>query len=158
MVADEVLSRSQGTEVDPELPRTLHVVIVTGDRAVYDGRADRVIAPAPMGQITLLPRHAAMLAALEPGELVVRFRDDEQVMAIGGGFVEIRDDEVIVLADSAERAEEIDVARAEAARQRAIAAMKRYGERPEGVAASQALRRSRARLKVARRIGGGRRV
>jgi F-type H+-transporting ATPase subunit epsilon len=65
---------------------------------------------------------------------------------------------VIVLADSAERAEEIDVARAEAARQRAQEAMRRYGERPEGVAARQALRRSRARLRAARRALSRRRM
>ena len=142
---------AQAEAHEADVVRELHVVVVTGDRAVYDGRADRVTALVARGQITLLPRHAAMLAALEPGEVVVRHRGREQVLAIGGGFLEIRDDEVIILADTAERAEEIDIARAEAARRRAEVAMRRFGERPEGIVASQSLRRSRARLRVARR-------
>lgn len=127
----------------------LHVVIVTGDKAVYDGMADRVIAPASKGQISVLCHHAPLLAALEPGELIVRLGENEEDFAIGGGFIEVRDDQVIVLADTVERAEEIDVARAEAARRRAQRLIRMYRDRPESVTAAQALRRSRARLQVA---------
>lgn len=133
-----------------EIPR-LRVVIVTGDHAVYDGVADRVIAPCVTGQIGILAHHAPLLASLEPGELVVGTGQQEERYAVGGGFVEVRDDQVIVLADTAEAAEEIDVARAEAARRRARALVRTQRGRPESVAARQALRRSRARLKVARR-------
>jgi F-type H+-transporting ATPase subunit epsilon len=142
-------------EQPPEERIHLHLVVVTGDRIVYDDRAERVILPAWNGQITILPHHAALLAALEPGELVVRSGPREEVLVIGGGFVEVSDDRVTVLADSAERAEEIDVARAEAARRRAELAMRRYRGRPEYAAAHDALRRSRARLRVARRLGHG---
>jgi len=131
----------------------LHVVIVTGDRAVYDGMAERVIAQAIGGQVSILPNHAPMLALLEPGELIVR-NDVESNFAIGGGLIEILDNEVIVLADTAERADEIDVARAEAARRRARMLMKTYRGRPEYASAYQALRRSRARLRVAQRTRG----
>ena len=131
----------------------LHVVIVTGDRPVYDGLAERVIAPATRGQITILAHHAPLLAALEPGELIVRGQQHDESLAVGAGFVEVRDDQVTILVDTAERAEEIDVARAEAARRRARALMERYRGRPEYAAAWQALRRSRARLKVARGMG-----
>jgi len=130
----------------------LHVVIATGDRLVYDGDAECVIAPAFNGQISVLVHHAPLLAVLEPGELVVRLADQAQSFAVGGGFIEVRDNQVIILADTAERAEEIDVARAEAARLRASALMKQYRGRPEYAAALQALRRSRARLKVARSL------
>jgi F-type H+-transporting ATPase subunit epsilon len=138
------------------LERRLHVVIVTGDQTVYDGNADCVLAPGVNGQIGVLAHHAPLLAALEAGELVVRAGQDEESFAVGGGFIEVRDNEVIVLADTAERAAEIDVARAEAARQKASLLVKQYRERPESVSAWQALRRSRARLKVAgRRAGRG---
>ena len=128
----------------------LHVVIVTGDRALYDGMADKVIAPSVNGQVTILPHHVAFLARLDPGRMVVGRKDETQDYAIGGGFLEVRDNQVTVLADTAERGEEIDIARAEAARRRASILVKRYRGRPEYVAAYQALRRSRARLKVAR--------
>lgn len=137
---------------DAAHPHHLRVTIVTGDRVVYDGLADRVIAPAINGQISVLPRHAPLLATLEPGEMVVRLGDYIEAMAVGGGFIEVLDDQVTVLADTAERAEEIDTARAEAARQRARALMRMYRDRPEYAAAYQAMRRSRARLKVASRM------
>ena len=142
--------RAQGSK-ERQKPARLHVVIVTGDRALYDDAADRVTLPAVDGQITILRHHAALLAGLEPGELVVATGERAESFAVGGGFVEVRDNEVIVLADTAERAEEIDVARAEAARQRATMLMRQYRARPEFDTAWQALRRSRARLKVARR-------
>ncbi len=129
----------------------LHVIIVTGDQVVYDNRANRVVAPAVAGQVCILVHHAPMLAGLEPGELVVKAGEEEETYAVGGGFIEVRDDQVTVLADTVERAEEIDVARAEAARRRARLLVARYGDRPESALAWQALRRSRARLKVARR-------
>jgi F-type H+-transporting ATPase subunit epsilon len=150
---------SEEEEAPP--PRTLRVTIVTGDRLVYEGEARRVVAPAVNGQIAILPGHLTLLAALEPGEMIVRRSEEEGGadaagdgpvaidLAIGGGFLEVRDDEVIVLADSAERAEEIDVARAEEARRRALEAMRQYRGTPEYAAAARALSRSRARLKVA---------
>ncbi len=147
---------AQGVEGSPgeaPAPRLLQVTVVTGDRPVYQGEASRVVAPSTYGQIAILPGHMALLAALEPGEVIVRRGEDEPEvdMAIGGGFIEVREDEVIILADSAERAEEIDVDRAEAARQRAEQAMRRYRGTPEYAAAARALSRSTARLKVAQR-------
>ena len=145
---------SEGEEAPPL--RMLRVTIVTGDRLVYQGVARRVVAPAVNGQIAILPGHLTLLAALEPGEMIVRRGDEEEGaaidLAIGGGFLEVRDDEVIVLVDSAERAEEIDVARAEEARLRALEAMRQYRGTPEYAAAARALSRSRARLKVARHV------
>ncbi len=150
----------EGDEARP-LP-TLRVTIVTGDRLVYQGEARRVVAPAVNGQIAILPGHLTLLTALEPGEMIVRREQDSEGaagdgpvaidLAIGGGFLEVRDDEVIVLVDSAERAEEIDVARAEEARLRALEAMRQYRGTPEYAAAARALSRSRARLKVARHV------
>lgn len=125
--------------------------IVTAERTVYSDEVDMVIAPGIEGELGILPRHAPLLTALQVGELRIKKRGREELFAIGGGFMEVRPDHVIVLADTAEYAEEIDVERAEAARQRAetLLAEGVPPDRRPGVEA--ALRRSRVRLKVARR-------
>lgn len=128
----------------------LHVVIVTTDHAVFDGMADKVIAPSVNGQVTILPHHIALLARLESGKMVIGRQDETQDYAIGGGFLEVCDNQVTILADTAERGEEIDIARAETARQRASLLVKRYQGQPEYAAVYQALRRSRTRIKVGR--------
>jgi len=125
--------------------------IVTAERQVYSGDVDFVSAPGVMGTLGILPKHAPLLTALEAGELRFKQGDEEGIFAISGGFMEVRPDQVIVLADTAERAEEIDLVRAEAARQRAEGLLR---ERPPGVdmtAIEGALRRSRIRLKVGKR-------
>jgi F-type H+-transporting ATPase subunit epsilon len=128
----------------------LRVAIVTGDRVVYDGPADVLTVEGVRGVISILLHHAPMLTMLEPGELVVRWGDEQLSLAVGGGFLEVVDDTATVLADSAERPEEIDITAAEEARRRAEALMRRYRSRPEGAATALALRRSRVRLRIAR--------
>jgi F-type H+-transporting ATPase subunit epsilon len=88
---------------------------------------------------------------LEAGELCLRMGGQETFMVVSGGFLEVIDDKVIVLADTAERADDIDAARAEAAKKRAQEQMRRPLTGPELVAAEAALRRSLARLKVSER-------
>ncbi len=100
-----------------------------------------------MGQFTVLPHHAALMTMLEPGELCLRVGGQETFMAISGGFLEVLDEKVIVLADAAERADDIDSARAEAAMKRAQEQMKRPLNVAEMAAAEAALRRSLARLR-----------
>ncbi len=131
---------------------TLRVTIVTDDRVVYDGLAESVSAPATLGMVTILPLHVCFITTLEPGELTVRWQGEASYYAISGGFLEVRDNEVTILGDTVERAEEIDVARAEAARQRAEVLVHTARGRPEYLAGLQALRRSRARLRVAQRV------
>jgi F-type H+-transporting ATPase subunit epsilon len=124
--------------------------IVTAECLVYSDDVDFVSAPGVMGTLGILPKHASLLTALETGELRFKKGGEEESFAISGGFMEVRPDQVIVLADTAERAEEIDLERAEAARQRAEELLR---ERPPGVdmaAIEGALRRSRIRLKVGR--------
>ena len=75
-----------------------------------------MLADTVEGQIGVLPRHAPMLTILVPGTVRLRRGDEEEILAVGGGFLEVSENKVVVLADSAERAEEIDVARAEEAR------------------------------------------
>jgi F-type H+-transporting ATPase subunit epsilon len=97
----------------------VRVDIVTAERVVYSEDVDIVVAPGSVGQLGILPHHAPLMTTLQPGELLIRKGGEEYSMAISGGFLEVRPDRVIVLADSAERADEIDLARAETAKERA---------------------------------------
>ena len=125
--------------------------VVTVEKLVYSDDVDEVIAPGTEGELGILPHHAPLITMLEPGALIIKAGGQDIELALSGGYMEVRFDRVIVLADAAERAEEIDVSRAEAARLRA---QKTMAEAPAGegsLAAEAALKRSLARLKVAQR-------
>jgi F-type H+-transporting ATPase subunit epsilon len=136
----------------------LRLDIVTAERLVYSEDVDMVIAPGIEGELGILPRHAPLLTALTYGELRARRGGEEESFAIGGGFMEVQPNQVTVLADTAERAEEIDLERAEAARRRAEERVRdRAQEDVDFARAEAALRRSVTRIKVAearRRRGG----
>ena len=132
----------------------LKLEIVTQERRVYSADdVEMVVAPGTEGEMGILPHHAPLITALQEGIMrVKRASGDEEVLAIHGGFMEVLPDKVTVLADTAERAEEIDVARAEAARQRAEELMQQHREdKTDYARAEAALRRSSLRLKVASR-------
>jgi F-type H+-transporting ATPase subunit epsilon len=130
---------------------TIKLDIVSVERMVFSGDVDIVIAPGREGQLGILPKHAPLMTILKAGELIARQGNEEYVLAISGGFLEVRPDRVIVLADAAERAEEIDIARAEAARKRAQEQLAHPASRSELVMAEAALRRAIARIEVADR-------
>jgi F-type H+-transporting ATPase subunit epsilon len=131
----------------------LKLDIVTAERIVYSEEIDAIVAPGAEGQLGILPHHAPLMTILQSGELVVRRGGEEDVMAISGGFLEVRPDRVIILADSAERAEEIDMERAEAAKKRAEERLAERGRIDIDEARVQAsLRRAIARLSVAERV------
>ncbi len=125
--------------------------IVTAERVVYSEEVDIVIAPGIEGQLGILPHHTPLMTTLQPGELRVRKSGEEFSMAISGGFLEVRPDRVIVLADAAERAEEIDLARAEEAKRRAQERLAQRTPEVNMAQAEAALRRALTRLKVAER-------
>jgi F-type H+-transporting ATPase subunit epsilon len=130
--------------------------IITGERIVYqDTDVDMVVAPGAEGALGILPQHAPLVSTLQPGELRVKKGANEVGLAVSGGFLEVTGDRVLVLADAAERAEEIDIARAEQARQRAQEQLATRAHEVDLVAAEAALRRSLVRLRVARRRQGG---
>jgi len=130
---------------------TIKCDIVTVERLVYSDEVDMVVAPGTMGTLGILPKHAPLITALEAGELRLKKGEEEERFAVGGGYMEVRPDRVIVMADTAERAEEIDEARAEAARQRAEQLLKERPPDMDRAAIEGALRRSRVRLRVARK-------
>ena len=127
--------------------------VVTAERIVFQDAEDTVWAPGIEGQLGILPAHAPLITALTYGELVIhRESEEDEFIAIGGGFMEVGPDHVTILADSAERAEEIDEEQAEEARLRAEETMEqKYREDVDLARAEAALRRSMIRLKVARR-------
>ena len=123
--------------------------IVSAERVVFSGDVDVVVAPGVEGQLGILPHHTPLMTTLQAGELRTRKGGEEFSLAISGGFLEVRPDRVIVLADAAERAEEIDVARAEEAKRRAQERLSdRHAAGLDTARTEAALRRSLARLKV----------
>jgi F-type H+-transporting ATPase subunit epsilon len=129
----------------------IKIDIVTAEKLVYSDQVDMVIAPGIEGELGILPHHTPLMTLLKPGELRVKKGNEELVLAVSGGFSEVRPDHIIVLADAAERAEEIDVARAEAARKRAQERLQQGGVEVDKARAEASLRRAIARLDVAER-------
>jgi len=134
----------------------LNVEIVTGERVVFsDTDVDMVVAPGADGQLGVLPQHAPLITLLDAGELRIKKGNSEQSLIVFGGFMEVTPEKVIVLADTAERVEELDLARAEEARRRAEQAVADRGETVELEDALGALRRANLRLRVGQRRGTG---
>lgn len=136
----------------------LHLKIVTAEREVLNQDVDMVIAPGGDGELGILPRHIPIITTLKPGELHVRRTEDNQIFAVTGGFMEVRhegdrDSAVTILADAAERAEEIDLARAEAARQRAEQLLAENAASVDAATAQAALLRAITRIRVAETHG-----
>ncbi len=127
----------------------LQVDIVTVEGRTFQGEADFVRLPGAEGELGILPHHIALLTPLRPGEVVVRNRSQDQFFFVAGGFLEVRPDQVTVLADSAERAEDIDEARAQEARRRAEQLLEQRLTEVDQAQASAALARAEARLRVA---------
>ena len=128
----------------------IHLEIVTAERVVYSEDVSVVVAPGIIGDLGVLPSHAALLTTLRPGQLRVVKDGEESYLAVSGGFLEVLGNRVTVLADTAEQAEEIDVERAEAALNRA---QEQLASAPSDLDLQQALasmRRSRARLAAGR--------
>jgi len=128
---------------------TLRLEIVTAEGTVFADDVNEVVAWGMEGQLGILPHHAPLMTMLQPGDLLIRKDNEEHYLAISGGFLEVRPDKVIVLADACERAEEIDMERAEAARRRAEEILKTRPPEVDTAAAEAALRRSLARIKAA---------
>jgi F-type H+-transporting ATPase subunit epsilon len=128
----------------------LRLKVVSQHEQLFSGEVDIVLAPGVDGQLGILPNHAPLITQLAIGELRTRVGDEEYAFAVHGGFMHVLPDEVIVLADLAERVDEIDIERAEAARQRALEMLHKSPPPEERRLTEMALRRSRVRLRLAR--------
>lgn len=103
---------------------TIHFKIATPEKVVYENDILQISIPTTTGEITILPNHSPLVSVIQAGELRIRDNNGEQIIAVAGGFLEVRaNNEVIILADNAERAEQIDIDRAEEARKRALEQM-----------------------------------
>ena len=139
---------------------TIKLEIVTPERQVFSDDVDVVVAPGIEGELGILPHHTPLMTALKTGELRARKGSEEFLLCIAGGFMEVRQERVIILADTCERAEDIDLARAQEARRRAEQRMsEKYEPGFDAAESEAALHRAMARLAIAekskhRRKGG----
>jgi F-type H+-transporting ATPase subunit epsilon len=134
----------------------IHLEIVTAERTILSDDVDQINAPGAAGRMGVLPRHEPLLTTLMPGELTIVKNGERTPFAVSGGFMEVLPDRVTILADTAERADEIDEARADAARRRAEDMMRERRGEQDSVMAEAQLRRAMARLRVARLRRGNR--
>ncbi len=140
-------------------PEKLNVEVVTAERVVYaETDVDMVVAPGAEGTLGILPKHAPLFSLLSAGEMRIKKAGNEQALVVFGGFMEVANNRVLVLADTAERVEEIDVQRAEDARQRAEARLSQRGGQPgvDLALAEASMQRAAVRLRVAQRRQHGR--
>ncbi len=132
---------------------TLKLQVVTPDKRLVDEDVDQVEMPGRTGYLGILPGHAPLLTELGPGELSYIQGGKTSYLAVSWGFAEVLPDKVTVLADSAERPEQIDVNRAQQAKARAEEALRRQDPELDYDATLLALRRAEVRLEVAARAG-----
>jgi len=127
--------------------------IVTPEKSVFDQEVDQATLPIMDGEVTILPNHRSYIGALKAGEIMVKTDGQETHLAVSGGFVEFNDNKLAVLADTAERAEEIDIKRAEEAVKRAedLKQQRQTMDDLEYAKVAAAIEKENARLRVARR-------
>ena len=129
---------------------TMHVEVVSAEAQIYSGEAEFLVAPGEMGELGVYPRHVPLLTRIKPGPLRIRVpgQAEEVIVAVSGGLMEVQPDVITVLADVAVRGDEIDEARAEAAKKAAEAALEKATDDRETAAARQALKTAIAELKA----------
>jgi F-type H+-transporting ATPase subunit epsilon len=136
------------------LPKELELDIVTPEKRLVSMAVDEVVIPGTEGSMGVLPGHAPLLTALDVGELMYRRGTTKKYVAIAQGFAEVLPTRVTVLAEVAERAEEIDRERAEKARERALERLQTSDPEVDFRRAQMALRRSHIRLLCSSKAGG----
>ena len=131
------------------MERTFGLHIVASDKDFYSGRGKKIVLPMKDGEICILPRHSELMIAIVPGEMRFETADGEQRTAIvGGGFAQIINNRVTVLADSVERPEDIDLKRAQEAKERAKEQLRQKQSIEEYYISRAALARAMSRLKA----------
>ncbi len=137
------------------MPPLINIEIITQEGPVFKGDATAVTAPASLGEVTILPNHIPLFTKLDPGELKIFNKGRWQILATAGGFMDVAPKgEITILADSAVRIEEINVARAEAAKRKAQEALKQKLSHKDFALAEADLRKAVLELKVARKHRG----
>ena len=130
---------------------TMALEIITAEQQVYGDDVELVVAPGADGQLGILPHHAPLMTMLQPGEILIRKDGADTFLAVTGGFMEVIGNKVTILADAAERSEEIDEARALMAMERARQRLESHETDLQLERATVAMRRAQGRLNVVRR-------
>ena len=130
---------------------TMRLEIITAERQVYGEDVEVLVAPGIEGQLGILPNHAPLMTALQPGELLIRKDGEETFLAVTGGFLEVIGNKVTILADACERSDEIDEQRAQEAMERAQERLRSNNTDLQLQQAAVSMRRAQVRLNVARR-------
>ena len=129
----------------------MRLEIITAEREVYADDVDIVVAPGVEGQLGVLPHHAPLMTALQPGEILIRKNGEPSYLAVTGGFMEVIANRVTILAEACEYSEEINEERAQAAIGRAQERLRTHGTEVELAEALSSMRRAQTRLNIARR-------
>ncbi len=130
---------------------TMRLEIITAEREVYSDDVDIVVAPGVEGELGILPRHAPLMTALQPGEILIRKDGEPSYLAVSGGFMEVMANRVTILAEACEYSEEISEERAQAAMERAQERIRNQGTEAELAEALSSMRRAQVRLNIVRR-------
>ena len=137
---------------------TMLLEIITAESEIYSDEVELVVAPGIEGQLGILPHHAPLMTALQPGEILIRKDGEETYLAVTGGFMEVIGNKVTILADACERSDEIDESRAQEAMERAREGLERQESDSQLELAVASMRIAQVRLNVVRRRrsrGGG---
>ncbi|KKP80382.1 MAG: ATP synthase F1 subunit epsilon [Candidatus Moranbacteria bacterium RIFOXYA12_FULL_35_19] len=132
---------------------TIKFKIVTPEKTVFEDTVDQATLPTADGEVTILPNHISYIASLKAGELMLKKKGEEILLCISGGFIEFHNNELIILADTAERAEEIDLKRAEEGRRKAEELKNKRVSMDENEYArvAAAIQKESARIRVAKK-------
>lgn len=135
----------------PKMPHRLHLEIISQEKQLLSQDVDMILAPSNLGQIGILPGHISLFASLDAGELIIITDSKHDVFAITGGFLDINQDQVTVLANSAIRAKDINVKKVEDAMKKAQETMRDQLSERDYKLAEADLRKAILELKVAKK-------
>jgi F-type H+-transporting ATPase subunit epsilon len=140
------------------MANTIHVDVVSLVESIYSGEAEFVVLPGVMGELGVYPKHTPLITQIKPGEVRIKpaGQDEEQIVFVQGGFLEVQPDVVTVLSDTAIRARDLDEAKALEAKQRAEEAMQNKTSKEEVAKAEGELAGALAQLAAIRRLRRGR--
>lgn len=131
--------------------KKLHLEIITPEKTVFTDDVDTVIVPTAMGDVGVLPDHTPLFSKIIPGEVMVRKNNEQYFLAVAGGFLEVLENNVSVLAEYAIRAEDIEAVKVEEAKKRAEKLMSEKITQQEFVLAQAELQKALLELKVVRK-------
>jgi F-type H+-transporting ATPase subunit epsilon len=140
------------------MANTIHVDVVSAEESIYSGEAEFVVLPGVMGELGIYPKHAPLITQIKPGQVRIQTpgQQEETIIFVQGGFLEVQPDVVTVLSDTAIRAHDLDEAKAIAAKQAAEDAMVNKTSKEEMARAESELAGALAQLAAIRRLRKGR--